>query len=192
MRTGRHNRGRQWPKRTMNLKRQRSWLKSRQRDEEREEKVEHRAREVGCKTTFPIFFIGSTRRAQGAGDCVESKLPELQKGRHEGGLATDTRARGLKVRPVVTPPITAALMLAEGDAGTRSPIVFVDDHSGGRRIGVALMHVPTNVTVAHDRRRGSYYRRRQNGCARGCTKKDFHHRCHTKLHVRKCQTNDTA
>jgi hypothetical protein len=29
----------------------------------REEKVEHRARQVGCKTTFPIFFLGSTRRA---------------------------------------------------------------------------------------------------------------------------------
>jgi hypothetical protein len=74
-----------------------------------------------------------------------------------GGLAMDMRARGLKVRPVVTPPITAAFMLAEGDAGTRPPIVFVDDHSGGRRIGVVLMHMPTNVTVTHDRRRGSYY-----------------------------------
>jgi lysozyme family protein len=37
----------------------------------KKEKIEHRARQVGCKTTFPIFFIGSTRRAQGAWDCGE-------------------------------------------------------------------------------------------------------------------------
>ena len=67
--------------------------------------------------------------------------PVRSKAATTGGLATHKECLGdllrkqspgtyLKVRPAVASPITAAFVLAEGDAGTRPPVVFVDDHAG--------------------------------------------------------------
>ena len=92
-----------------------------------------------------------------------------------GGLAMNRQKHRvyLKVRPAIAMPIAAAFMLAEGDAGTRPPIVLVNDHAGRRWVGVALLHMPTCVAAAHDRRRGRYHRRGQDGRAGGCTEKYF-------------------
>src|SRR5690349_12618903 len=99
------------------------------------------------------------------------KAAALQKrGRHSGGLVNVTRVhKPLEIRPGVTLPITAAFMLAEGDARTRPPIILVDDNAGRRWVGVALVSMPTNVPVADNRGRSGYRRRSQNGRARGCT-----------------------
>ena len=58
-------------------------------------------------------------------------VPARSEAATTGGLAMNRQKHGvyLKVRPAIAMPITAAFMLAEGDARPRPPVVFVYDHA---------------------------------------------------------------
>src|SRR6516162_4425316 len=123
-------------------------------------------------------------------------VPARSEAATTGGLAMNRQKHGvyLKVRPAIAMPIAAAFMLAEGDAWTRPPIVLVNDHAGRRWVDVALLHMPTCVAAAaaHDRRRGRYHRRGQDGRAGGCTEKYFGNRRHCRRSFVQQPTNDRA
>src|SRR5438067_2261677 len=77
------------------------------------------------------------------------------------------------ILPAVAAPIPAAFMFAEGDAGTGSPVIFVDDHPRGGWVVVPLVDVPTDVAATDNGCRRGHRRRGQNGRASGCAEQHF-------------------
>src|SRR5580693_9852392 len=100
---------------------------------------------------------------------------------NRGGLEPRRDPIWSPLGPAIAAPKAAAFVLAECDARPGAPIVFVNDHTGRRRVFVALVGVPADAAGADNRRRCAQSGKSHEARADCRTDQSFAQGCHLNL-----------